>query len=50
MFKFDEEIVDVPRHNDATAPANIVPFDVNPCKLVACHVELYTVKFLERLK
>ena len=50
MFEFDEEIVDVPRHTDATAPANIVPFDVDTCKLVACHVELYTTKFLEQLQ
>ena len=50
MFEFDEEIVDVPRHTDATALANIVPLDVNPCKLVTCHVDLYTVKFLEKVQ
>ena len=50
MFEFDEEIVDVPWHIDATAPVNIVLFDVNTYKFVACHVELYTVKFLEQLQ
>ncbi len=50
MFQFDEEIVNVPRHTDATALANIVPFDVNPCKLVTCHVELHTMKFLAQLQ
>jgi hypothetical protein len=50
IFEFDEEIVDVPQHTDATAPVNIVPFYVNTCKLVACHVELYTLKFLKQLQ
>ena len=50
MFEFDEEIVDVPRHTDATAPTSIVPFDVDTCKLVTSHFELYTVKLLEKVQ
>ena len=50
MFEFDDEIVDVPRHTDATALASMVPFDVDTCKFVTCHVELYTVKFLEKVQ
>ena len=50
MFEFDEKIADVPWHTDATAPVNIVPVDANPCKLVACHVELYTVKVPEKVQ
>ncbi len=50
MFEFDEEIVDVPQHTDATVPASIVPFDIDTYKLVTCHVELYSVKFLEKVQ
>ena len=50
MFEFDEKIVNVPWHTDATAPANMAPFDVDTCKLVVCHVELYTMKFLGQLQ
>ncbi len=50
MFEFEEEIVDVPWHTDAAAPANIVPFNVNTGKLVTCHVELHPVIFLEEVQ
>ncbi len=50
MFEFDEKIVDVPRHSDAAALASVVPFDVNTSKLVACHVELHPMKFLEEVE
>ena len=50
MFEFDKEIVNVPRHADAAAPASIVPFDVNTGKLVTCHVDLHPVIFLEEVQ
>jgi hypothetical protein len=50
MFEFDEDVVGVPRHADAAASASVVPFDVNAGKLVTCHVELHTMKFLEEVK
>ena len=45
MLEFDEEIIDVAWHADATAFVHVVPFDVDSCKLVPQHVELHSVIF-----
>jgi len=50
MLEFSERVFNVPWHTDATATIRIVPFDVDTSKLVPCHVELYSMKFLENIK
>ena len=50
MLEFNEKGFNVPRHTDATASICIVPFDVDTSKLVTCHVELDSMKFLENIK
>ena len=49
MFEFEKEIVDVAWHDDATAPINVVPFDIKSCKLVPRHVELHSMVFFEEI-
>jgi hypothetical protein len=49
MFELDEKVLDVAVHTDATPTGCIVPFDVNTCKLVASHVELYPMELLENI-
>ena len=49
MLEFDEEILDVALHADATAPVHVVPFDVDSCELVPRHVELHSVVFFEEI-
>ncbi len=50
MFEFDEEVLNVIRHTDATAATHIVPFDINSWKFVPCHIALHTMEFLEKIK
>jgi hypothetical protein len=50
MFEFDEEVLDVTRHTDATVVTHIVPFDIDSCKFVSCHIALHTMEFLEKIK
>ncbi len=50
MFEFDEEDLDVIRHTDATAVTHIVPFDIDSCKFVPCHIALHTMEFLDKIK
>jgi hypothetical protein len=50
MFEFDEKVLDLIRHTDAAAAIHIVPFDINSCKFVPCHIVLHTMKFLEKIK
>ena len=50
MLEFEEEIFDVSWHADATAPVNIVPFDVDSSKFVPRHVALYSVVFFEEIQ
>jgi hypothetical protein len=47
MFKLDEK--DLNGHTDATPGGCFVPIDVNTCKLVAGHVELHPMEFLENI-
>ena len=49
MLEFYKEIVDVAWHANATAPVNVVPFDVYSCKFVPRHVALYTVVLFEEI-
>ncbi len=49
MFKFDEKVLDVPGHTDATLASCVVPFDVNTRKIVAGHVELDSVELLKNI-
>ena len=49
MFKFDEKVLDVARHTDATPAICLVPIDVNTCKFVAGHVELDSVELLKNI-
>jgi hypothetical protein len=48
-FKFDEKVLNVARHTDATLASCVVPFDVNTHKFVAVHVELDPVELLENI-
>ncbi len=50
MFKLDEQVLNVPWHTDAAAMMCIVPFDVDACELISCHVELDPVEFLENVQ
>ncbi len=50
MFEFDEEVPDVIRHTDATAATPKVPFDIDSCKFIPCHIVLHTMEFLEKIK
>ena len=50
MLEFYKEIVYVAWHADATAPVNVVPFDVNSSKFVPRHVALYSVVFFEEIQ
>ena len=50
MLEFDKEIVYVAWHADATAPVNIVPFDVDSSKFVPRHVALYSVVLFEEIQ
>ena len=49
MLELDKEIVNVAWHANATAPVNVVPFDVYSCKFVPSHVALYTVVLFEEI-
>ncbi len=49
MFKFDEKVLNVPGHTDATPASCVVPFDVNTRKIVASHVELDSVELLKNI-
>ena len=49
MLEFDEEIINVAWHADATAPVHVVPFDVDSFELVPRHVELHSVVFFEEI-
>ncbi len=50
MFEFDEEVLNVIRHTDATAATHIVLFDIDSRKFVPCHIALHTMEFLEKIK
>jgi hypothetical protein len=50
MLEFDEKVLDITWHTDATAATDKVPFDVNARKVIPCHVELHTMAFFERIK
>ncbi len=50
MFEFDEEVLNVIRHTDATAATHIVPFDIDSRKFVPCHIALHIMEFLEKIK
>ena len=50
MLEFDLEIVNVAWHADATAPVNVVPFDVYSRKFVPRHVALYSVVFFDEIQ
>ncbi len=50
MFEFNEEVLNLIRHTVATAATHIVPFDINSCKFVPCHIALHTMEFLEKIK
>jgi hypothetical protein len=49
MFKFDEKVLNVAGHTDATPAGCIVPFDINTHKFVAGHVELDPMELLENI-
>ena len=50
MLEFYKEIVDVAGHSDATAPINIIPFDVYSRKKSPRHVALYSMVFFEEIQ
>ena len=50
MFKLNEQVFDVTWHTDATASICIVPFDIDTRKLIAGHVEMDPVEFLENVQ
>ncbi len=49
MFELDEKVLNVSGHTDTTPAGCVVPFDVNTCKLVSVHVELYPMELLENI-
>jgi hypothetical protein len=49
MLKFDEKVLDVAGHTDATLASCVVAFDVNTRNFLASHVELDSVKLLENI-
>ncbi len=49
MLELDKEVFDVALYANATAFVNVVPLDVDPGKLVPCHVALYSVVLLEEI-
>ena len=50
MIDLDEEVFDVALHANATAFVDVVSFDVDPSKLVPCHVALVSVVFFEDIQ
>ena len=50
MLELDEEVINVPRHADATTFAKIIPFDGDADEFVSCHVELNSMIFLEYIE
>ena len=50
MLESDKEFVNAAWHADATAPVNIIPFDVYSSKFVPRHVALYSVVFFEEIQ
>ncbi len=50
MLEFEEEVIDVSGHAESAALARIIPCDGDASKFVASHVELYPMKFLEKVK
>ena len=50
MLEFDKEIVNVAQNADATAPVDIIPFDVYSRKFGPHHVALYSVVFFEEIQ
>ena len=49
MFEFDEKVLNVSGHTDATQAGCLVPLDVNTRKFVAGHVELDPMELLENI-
>ena len=49
MLELDKEVFDIASHANATAPAHVVPFDVDSCKLISQHVELHSMVFFEEI-
>jgi len=50
VLEFEEEVIDVSGHAESAALARIIPFDGDASKFVASHVELYPMKFPEKVK
>ena len=50
MLELSEEVFDVASHANVTAFVDVVPFDVDPGKLVPCYVALYSVVLLEEIQ
>ena len=50
MLEFEEEVVYVSRHAESAALARIIPLDGDAGKFVSRHVELYPMKFFEKIK
>ena len=50
MFEFEEKVINVSGHAESAAFARIIPFDGDASKFVASHVELYPMKFFEKVK
>ncbi len=49
MFEFDEKVLNVSGHTDATQAGCLVPLDVNTRKFVAGHVELNPMELFENI-
>ena len=50
VLEFEEKVIDVSGHAESAAFARIIPLDGDASKFVAGHVELYSMKFLEKIK
>jgi hypothetical protein len=50
VFEFNEEVLNVLRHTDATAATHIVLFNMDSRKFVPCHISLHTMEFHEKIK
>jgi hypothetical protein len=47
MLKVEKQSRNIARHTDAAAMGYVVPFNANACKLIAGHVVLHSMEFLE---